>query len=176
MSYQQLRCDSDSDDINFDGKSVEEAGPSTSTSASTSLCRPPSKRQKVSRRLPVDFDSTTEEEQEDDVDFQTTESVATPRSEPSTPTELNQSRIRTNNDTPVHSKALRSMLKTVLDQQTEILERLKRIERREEERESKKDEQIYVPLSVRIAVRDGYSDGVKRGFSWTFEKKKPLGK
>lgn len=70
MSYQQLRCDSDSDDINFDGKSVEEAGPSTSTSASTSLCRPPSKRQKVSRRLPVDFDSTTEEEQEDDVDFQ----------------------------------------------------------------------------------------------------------
>lgn len=64
------RCDSDSNDINFDGKSVEESGPSTSTSASTSLYRPPSKRQKVSRRLPVDFDSTTEEEQEDEVDFQ----------------------------------------------------------------------------------------------------------
>lgn len=70
MSSQQLRCDSDSDGINFDGKSVEESGPSTSTSASTSLYRPPSKRQKVSRRLPVDFDSTTEEEQEDEVDFQ----------------------------------------------------------------------------------------------------------
>lgn len=64
------RCDSDSNGINFDGKSVEESGPSTSTSASTSLYRPPSKRQKVSRRLPVDFDSTTEEEQGDEVDFQ----------------------------------------------------------------------------------------------------------
>lgn len=64
------RCDSDSNGINFDGKSVEESGPSTSTSASTSLYRPPSKRQKVSRRLSVDFDSTTEEEQEDEVDFQ----------------------------------------------------------------------------------------------------------
>lgn len=46
------------------------------------------------------------------------------------------------------------MLKTVLDQQAEILERLKRVEKslREDERESKKDEQIYVPPSVRVCM------------------------
>lgn len=48
--------------------------------------------------------------------------------------------------------ALRSMLKTVLDQQAAILERLKRVEKREDERESKKDEQIYVPPSVRVCL------------------------
>ena len=47
--------------------------------------------------------------------------------------------------------ALRSMLTKVLEQQAEILERLKRIEKREDERENnKKDEQIYVPPSVRV--------------------------
>lgn len=54
MSSQQLRCDSDSDDINFDGKSVEEAGPSTSTSASTLVCvarHPNAKRYLVGCRL-----------------------------------------------------------------------------------------------------------------------------
>lgn len=44
------------------------------------------------------------------------------------------------------------MLKTVLDQQAEIVERLKRIEKREDGRESKKDEQIYVPPSVRVCM------------------------
>lgn len=44
------------------------------------------------------------------------------------------------------------MLKTVLDQQAEILERLKRVEKREDERESKKDEQIYEPPSVRVCM------------------------
>lgn len=44
------------------------------------------------------------------------------------------------------------MLKTVLDQQAEILERLKRVKKREDERESKKDEQIYVPPSVQVCM------------------------
>ena len=66
MDSQQFRGISDSDGIDFE----EVADESGQNNASTSgLCHPPpSKRQKV-HRLPVDFGSTTDEE-ESDVDFQ----------------------------------------------------------------------------------------------------------
>ncbi|XP_062600608.1 uncharacterized protein LOC134262250 [Saccostrea cucullata] len=169
--------DSDSIEFSDDGSKSENEHsekPSTSKQGQEYVSKP--KRRRFTCPPPI-FESSDEENgarECQDAVATVTPSASTPGS--STPVGEKGNTVNTEKtDTPVRgeSKSLRSVLDTLLRQQNEILERIKVLENKEQEKEASREEKIHVPPSVRNAVRDGYSDGLKRGFIWNFEKKRP---
>ncbi|XP_062584758.1 uncharacterized protein LOC134246411 [Saccostrea cucullata] len=138
------------------------------------------KTPKRRRILPAMSDSS-EEDESDHCDEENSrvgnDDSSRASSASSTPTTSNQlqsrKRVRVN-ETPVceRNKSTRSLLEKILLQQDEILKRIKVLEKKENEKAETREEKVYVPPSIRNAIRDGYADGLKRGYVWAFDKKK----
>ncbi|XP_061178516.1 uncharacterized protein LOC133187167 [Saccostrea echinata] len=184
VSCSKMSCplDSESERIFSDDDSVvRSCGGSTPKQATNGACSTSGQTAKTPKRrriLPAMFDSSGEEESDEENsrgnDSSRASSAASTPTTSSTSHQLQSNKRVKVNETPVcePNKSTRSLLEKILLQQDEILKRIKALEKKEKEKEETREEKIYVPPSIRNAIRDGYSDGLKRGYAWIFDKKK----
>nr|XP_034318943.1 uncharacterized protein LOC105318487 isoform X4 [Crassostrea gigas] len=163
--------DSQSDRIFSDDEGEVGSCTGSSPKQRNGTCSTPCQIGKTPKRrriLPTMLDSSGAEESDAENSQTQGNDSSRASSTSSTPTghQLQSSKRVKVNQTPVcePNKSTTSLLEKILLQQDEILKRIKALEKKEQEKEETREE--------KNAIRDGYSDGLKRGYTWMFDKKK----